>query len=146
MRGSGAEAVTLLGPDELVLPAAGAVLLAVGAYQLVEAATCRFLGRLDPRMGRLDWAKWTGRFGYAARGVVFLISGFFLLKAGLEERANGDAGIGAALAWLSNPWDTVVAVGLFAFGLYCLIEARFRIIHDVPVRQIAEGTVKPTLH
>lgn len=144
--GTGTGAISLLGPDALVLPSAGAVLLVVGGYQLMKAAKCSFLRDLDPRIASRDWAKWTGKLGYSARGLVFLISGYFLLEAGLGDRASGDAGIEAALAWLNNPWDKLVALGLSAFGVYCLIEARYRIIHDVPVREIAHGTVKPTLH
>jgi hypothetical protein len=37
------------------------------------------------------------------------------------------------LAWLEQPFDVVVALGLFGFGLFGLIEARFRRLHDVPV-------------
>ena len=145
--GGGAEALTLLGPDELVLPAAGLVLLGVAVHQLIKATRCGFLRDLEPQMASREWVKWTGRLGYGARGVVFLISGFFLLKAGLDHREGGqDAGIEAALAWLDNPWDLLVALGLLAFGLYCLIEARFRIIHDVPVSAIAHGDIKPKLH
>lgn len=142
----GAEALTLLGPDGLVLPAAGLVLLGVAVHQLVKSAKCSFLRDLEPQLARRDWVKWTGRLGYGARGVVFLISGFFLLKAGLEQGGGTQrAGIEAALAWLNRPWDMLVALGLLAFGLYCLVEARFRVIHDVPVSAIAHGRIKPTL-
>jgi hypothetical protein len=142
----GAEALSLLGPDELALPIAGAVLLAVGAFNLVKSAKASFLDHFDPQVAQRDWVKWTGRLGYAARGVIFLISGYFLLQAGLEDRGTQAGGIGQALAWLDSPWDKLVALGLLAFGLYSLIEARFRILHDVPVRQIADGSVRPTLH
>jgi hypothetical protein len=42
-----------------------------------------------------------------------------------------------ALAWLSPPWDTVVAIGFILFGLYSLIEARYRVLNDVPVDGLA---------
>lgn len=139
-------ALSFLGPDELVLPAAGLVLLAAGAFQLIKAAKCSYLRHLEPRVASQDWAKWTGRLGYGARGIVFLISGYFLLEAGLSQRATEAGGFEGALAWLDNPWDVLIAVGLIAFGLYSLVEARFRILHDVPVKEIAEGSVRPTLH
>ena len=75
--------------------------------------------------------------GYAARGLVFLICGGFLVQAGMEEQASEAGGIEKALAWLSSPWDVIVAVGLLAFGLFSLIEARFRILHEVPAGAIA---------
>jgi hypothetical protein len=138
-------ALSLLGPDEL-LPAAGLVLLAAGAFQLIKAAKCSYLRHLEPQIASRDWAKWIGRMGYGARGIVFLISGYFLLKAGLQQPSSEAGGIEGALAWLDRPWDVLVAAGLIAFGLYSLVEARFRILHDVPVREIADGSVRPTLH
>ena len=142
----GAEALKMLGPDELAVPIAGAVLLAVGAFNLIKSAKCSFLKHFDAEVARKDWVKWSGRLGYAARGVVFLISGYFLLRAGLSGRGTSEGGIGQALAWLEDPWDRLVALGLLAFGLYSMIEARFRILHGVPVRAIAEGSIRPTLH
>jgi hypothetical protein len=139
-------ALSLLGPDELALPIAGTVLLAVGAFNLVKSAKASFLYHLEPQVAQRNWAKWTGRLGYAARAIVFLISGYFLLRAGFEHRGMQAAGIEQSLAWLDKPWDKLVALGLLAFGLYSLIEARFRILHDVPVREIATGSVRPALH
>jgi hypothetical protein len=34
---------------------------------------------------------------------------------------------------------------LLCFGIFSLIQARFRILHDVPVEDIARGAVTPTL-
>ena len=70
-------------------------------------------------------------------GLVFLISGAFLTAAGFKERASEAGGTAEALAWLSPPWDTVVAIGLILFGLYSLIEARYRVLADVPVEGLA---------
>jgi hypothetical protein len=125
-------ALQLPGGGTLVA-AAGVVLLGVGIFQLIKAVKGTFLRHLEPRIARQPWAQWSGRAGYAARGFVFLISSFFLLKAGLQERASEAGGTAEALSWLSSPLDVLVALGLFAFGLFSLIEARFRILHDVPV-------------
>jgi len=131
---------------ELALEIAGAALIGVGAFQLIKAAKAKFLRHLESDVASQAWAKWTGRFGYAARGFVFLISGYFLIRAGLDERPGKAGGMEQALAWLDNPWDDLIAAGLLCFGLFSLIEARFRIIHDVPVDEIARGTVRPGLH
>jgi hypothetical protein len=54
----------------------------------------------------------------------------------MANTAAGD--MGAALVWLDNPWDMIVAIGLFGFGLFSLIEARYRILHDVSVQNIGQ--------
>jgi hypothetical protein len=127
-----ATAFQLPGGQAAVL-VAGLVLIAVGLFQLVKAYKASFLKHLEPGIAGQPWARWTGQGGYAARGLVFLISGGFLFAAGRKEQASEAGGMAEALAWLTPPWDTLVAIGLLLFGLYSLIEARFRVLHDVPV-------------
>ncbi|MGK6322471.1 DUF1206 domain-containing protein [Sphingomonas sp. DT-51] len=116
----------------------GGVLLAlVGVVQLVKAAKASFLRYLDPAVAQQAWARWSGRAGYAARGAVFLVSGWFLLSAGMNARASEARGMAEVLAWLESPLDVLVALGLAAFGLFGLIEARFRRLHDVPIDGLA---------
>lgn len=134
---SAATALTLPG-GEVALVLAGLVLAAVGVFQLIKAAKASFLDHLEPRVAGEPWAKWSGRFGYASRGLIFLISALFLAKAGLVSRAGQAGGMESALAWLDNPWDTLAAIGLLAFGLYSLVEARFRILHHTPVKELAD--------
>lgn len=133
----GAQTALGLPGGSLMLGVAGLVLFGVGAYQLVKAAKCSFCDDLDPSVAHESWVRWAGRLGYAARGVVFLISGFFLLRAGLESEAGEARGMEQALAWLSSPWDVIVGLGLAAFGIFSLIEARYRILHGVPVEGMA---------
>lgn len=134
----GAQSVLQLPGGGTMLIVAGSVLLGVALYQLVKAAKASYLKHLEPRIAQQLWVKWSGRIGYAARGVVFLITGFFLASAGLNEQASEAGGMDAALAWLKNPWDMIVAIGLFGFGIFSLIEARYRILHDVPVQGIGQ--------
>jgi hypothetical protein len=121
----------------VMLEIAGIVLLGVGVAQLVKAWKADFLRHLEPRVAGQPWARWTGQGGYAARGLVFLITGSLLFSAGLKQRSREAGGMEQALDWLSSPWDSIVAVGLFLFGLYCLIEARYRVLNDVPVGKLA---------
>jgi hypothetical protein len=122
---------------QLLLIVAGLVLLVVGIVQFKKAYKAEFLEHLEPGVAHQPWARYTGQGGYAARGVVFLISGAFLFSAGFKERAGEAGGMEEALTWLTSPWDLVVGAGLLLFGVYCLIEARFRVINDVPVDGIA---------
>lgn len=132
-----AQSALQLPGGQLMLVIAGAVLLGVGLFQLKKAWKADFLDHLEPRVASQPWARWTGQGGYAARGAVFLISGAFLLAAGYKERAGEAGGMAEALAWLSPPWDTIIAIGFLLFGLYSLLEARFRILNDVPVNGLA---------
>jgi hypothetical protein len=120
-----------------MLVVAGLVLLVVGLVQLKKAWKADFLKHLEPNVAHQPWARWTGQGGYAARGLVFLITGGFLTAAGFKEQAGEAGGTAEALAWLSPPWDTLVAIGFILFGLYSLIEARFRVLNDVPVDGLA---------
>lgn len=118
---------------------AGAVVLLVGVVQLVRAAKGSFLRHLEPEMADRTWVEWSGRAGYGARGVVFLIVGYFLVAAGLDARASGVGGMDAALTWLESPVNVIVALGLFGFGVFSLVEARWRVIQSVPVERLSKG-------
>jgi hypothetical protein len=133
----GAQTALQLPGGQLAVALAGLVLLGVGAVQLVKAYKASFLKHLEPGVASQPWARYTGQGGYAARGLVFLISGGFLFAAGIQEQASEAGGMAEVLTWLTSPWDTLVAVGLILFGLYSLIEARFRVLHDVPVDGVA---------
>lgn len=125
------------GPMLLVI--GGAILVGAGLYQLVKAYNCSFCDRLDPAIGTRPAVRWIGRAGYAARGVIFIVSGFFVFTAGLEARASEAGGMEEALRWLDSPIDFLVAAGLLLFGLFSILEARFRIIHEVPLDEVARA-------
>lgn len=128
----GSESAASLPGGEIVLVLAGALLLGIGAFQIIKAYKCSFLRHLEPRVAGEPWAKWLGRAGYGARGLIFMISGYFLARAGLRDGGGDTKGFAEALNWLPEPWNMVIALGLFGFGLYSLIEARFRVLHGVP--------------
>ena len=127
----GAQQALALPGGEVLLLLAGLVLAGAGILQLVKAAKASFLDNLEPQIARQPWAKWSGRLGYAARGLIFLIIGAFVLNAGLSSRAAEAGGMSDAIAWLSHPWDIVVALGLAGFGIFSLIEARYRVLHSI---------------
>jgi Domain of Unknown Function (DUF1206) len=72
-----------------------------------------------------------GAFGCLARAVVLVLAGVFLVKAGVLSSADQTKGLDAIFRSVASsqygPWLlAVLATGLFCYGLYCLIEARYR--------------------
>ncbi|MDF0544162.1 DUF1206 domain-containing protein [Sphingobium sp. H39-3-25] len=108
----------------------GILLLFVAAAQALKAYNARFedLGGDVPAP---DYVRWIGRMGYAARALVFLIIGWFVISAGLNHDPDRAGGLGEALEQLRAQEEgslilSVVAFGLGLFGLFSLIEARYR--------------------
>jgi Domain of Unknown Function (DUF1206) len=89
---------------------------------------------LPPR--RRWWADALFRFGEAARALVFLLIGIFVVTAAIAYRATDAKGLPGALhalqqqpsGWLAL---AVTALGLIAFGLFQLVEAAFRRVDTV---------------
>ena len=78
-----------------------------------------------------NFALRSGRFGLAARGVVFGIIGAFLIQAALHSNAGEARGLSGALTALGQQTYGqlllgVVALGLVAYGFYMLVLARYR--------------------
>jgi hypothetical protein len=72
-----------------------------------------------------------GTLGCVARSVVFVLVGVFLLKAVVESDANQTKGLDAIFRWVASSaagsWLlALLAFGIVCYGLYCLIEARYR--------------------
>ena len=120
---------------DLALFIAAAVLAGAGIVQLWKAGSCSFLHHLD-QAAQHPLAKWLGRIGYAARGVVFLTVAWLLARAALDHRATEAGGLEQALDVLRGPLQFPVAAGLALFGVYSLIEARYRSIHKPPTEHI----------
>jgi hypothetical protein len=71
------------------------------------------------------------RFGLASRAVVFAMIGAALLMAAKRSNAREAHGLGETLARIQG-WSygwvllAIVAVGFIAYGVYQLVEARYR--------------------
>ena len=70
------------------------------------------------------WYTLLGIVGYVARGVVFALIGVFLVRAAWDYDPKEAVGYDGALSKLQQAPYT--AAGLVAFGLFCLVQARYR--------------------
>lgn len=116
---------------DVTLLVAGVFTLGVGAGNLIRALVQDFSKRLGCSKETCRWATILGRVGYAARALVFLMVGFFLIEAARDLRDHTSANIEAAMTVLEQQaYGSVIlaltAAGLIAFGLFAFVEARFR--------------------
>ncbi len=119
-----------------LVAAAGLIVAGYGVSHLVRA----FRAKLDKllRLGELSgntraWVRRLARIGIAARGIVFGVAGLFLVKASLEHDPAEARDFGASLqAVQQQPFGSWllggIAAGLFLYGFYNLVRARYRVI------------------
>lgn len=112
---------------------AGLVVIGVGLGQFYLAFTGRF--RADLKLEQMSeraraWTMRSGRIGFAARGVVFQVIGFFLIQAARAADPMQARGLGGALQVLEQQsygasvlW--IVALGFMAYGVYMTLAARY---------------------
>ena len=89
----------------------------------------KFAERLDADEG--SWVVRVGQFGYAAQSLVYAVVGYFFIQAAIAFKSTTAKGPSGALIELGNTtagrvllW--IIAIGLFAYGIYCIAEAKYR--------------------
>ena len=115
---------------------AGIAVAGYGIYQLYRAWAAKLSRQLDfVALSREagSWLMKVCRFGIGARGVVFGICGWYLVRAGIAHDAAAAADTGEALRAIERqPYGewllAVVAIGLIAYGAYEVVQARYRVI------------------
>jgi hypothetical protein len=113
---------------------AGGVMIGVALYQGYRGITKKFLDDskvAEMSAGVKEWISRLGTIGHLARMVVFGLVGIFLIKAAIDYSPSKAVGLDGALAKIVHrsygPFLLgVVAVGLIAFALYSLSDARYR--------------------
>lgn len=112
----------------------GLIVLGVAVALVQRAWTAKFQQELE--LGRMSEAARRGvialgRVGFAALGFVFAVIGLFLIVAAVKHDPHQAKGLGGALTTTAQqPFGPalliVVALGLVAYGVYSLAQARYR--------------------
>ncbi len=127
----------------------GAAIAAAGIGFLIKAWRGQVTAHLACDAATARWAVPLGRLGYAARGVVFVIIGAFLVLAAIRSSSSQVRGLGGALEALqAQPFGGallgLVAAGLLAFGIFGFVQALYRRI-DAPDLDDAKRAGSTTL-
>lgn len=119
---------------QILVGVAGAILIGVAFYQAYKGLARDFLE--DAKTGEMSESVEKGYtalgvFGHVARAVVFALVGYGLLKAALDYNPKEAVGLDGALRELAHASYGpallgLVAAGLIGFGLYSIVDSRYR--------------------
>lgn len=133
----------------LAIPLGGPMLIIAGSgfliaawFQARQVVTRSFMRTIAPDAPPLTCAM--GQFGFAARAVVFALVGYGLAAAGLSGNETEARDVGGVLADLQDnrAVHLPVTLGLGVFGLYSLLQARYRIVPHVDVVDAAKSKAR----
>jgi len=134
--GSGQQTATLLsqpfGRWLVGLVAAGAV--AYGFYSIYRGVKTKFRKKLKlSEMSQTEetWATRLGRFGLISKGIVSIIIGYFFAQAArLSDASQAKTTAGVLQTIEQQPFGAIlmgiVALGMLAYGIHMLTQARYR--------------------
>lgn len=111
----------------------GLIIIGVGCYQAYQAFSEDFMEELQTqRMDRRTrtWVRRIGVLGHSARAVVFGLIGLFVIRAAVQFDPEEAVGLDGALQRLAEQtagtWLlALTALGLFAYGVYSIVRARY---------------------
>jgi ABC-type cobalt transport system substrate-binding protein len=108
----------------------GVAIIGYAGYNLHKQVIKRkFAERLDA--GDRSWIVRLGLIGYTAQSLVYAVVGYFFVQAAIAFKSTTAKGPSGALIELADTtWGKVllwiIAIGLFAFGVFCIAEAKYR--------------------
>ncbi|RWX78560.1 DUF1206 domain-containing protein [Neorhizobium lilium] len=120
--------------------------LGSGVAQIIRGAKRSYRKYFERDWGNRKSLDAVCMYGLIARGTIFLIVGVFFLYAAFAVDPQQAGSSADALTWVRQlPFGgllyVIVALGLFAFGAYGFIEARFRIVNPPTSMQQARRAV-----
>jgi hypothetical protein len=118
---------------QLIVGALGLAIIGVGVALAIKGVTCKFTDDLQgaATSGRTgDVVLTLGQVGYIAKGIALGIVGGLFVWAAATHKASRAGGLDEALkTLLEQPFGawllTAVALGIAAFGAYCIAWARW---------------------
>jgi hypothetical protein len=104
-------------------------------YRVYQATFCEPLDTDAMSEETETWVVAVGRVGLLARSVIYGVIGVFLVQAALRRNPEQAAGLRDALDALAQaPFGlwllAIMGVGLMAYGVYQLVQARYRYLSD----------------
>jgi hypothetical protein len=114
-----------------------AIAVAIGAaalwnlYRAVSGQYKESLKKMQMSSGELRWTTRIAFVGLMSRAVVFGLISWFFFRSAVDHNAQKAGGLDSALRKVvDQPYGkwllAIVAAGLFAYGVFCLIQARYR--------------------
>jgi uncharacterized membrane protein len=112
----------------------GLIVIGFGIFQIYKAYKAEFLKKLKVGQMSEKEQKWTvllGRFGFAARGLVFCIIGGLIVVAAIYSDPRETLWFAGILRKIARqtygPWLLLlIALGLISYGAYMIVFARYR--------------------
>jgi hypothetical protein len=114
----------------VLLGLSGAAVIAIGGYFVVKGARRGFLDDIDTPHGTAGTAVTVlGTVGYIAKGVALAAVGALLISTAVTVDPAEAGGLDEALRAVVQlpfgaPLLVVIALGLIAYGLYCVVRAK----------------------
>ena len=108
----------------------GVALICYAGYSYYkQVVTKEFTERLEADSG--SWIVRLGQAGYAAQSIVYAVIGCLFVQAAIAFKSTTAKGPSGALIELAaTSWGKVmlwtIAIGLFAYGAFCIAEAKYR--------------------
>ncbi|WP_409250909.1 DUF1206 domain-containing protein [Bacillus sp. SCS-153A] len=111
---------------------AGAAVIGYGLYEIYKGYSEKFTDSFQrSKMDKKEYqlGKKTGKAGLMARGVVFCITGYFLIQTAITTNPNKAKGLDAALSEIAQQpfgkWMLgLVAIGLAAYGVFQILKGK----------------------
>lgn len=109
------------------------IIIGKGIYHIIRAVRGKY--RKDIREEKID-PKYrnllikAGGIGYFARGIVWGIIGYLLLRAALNSNPNAAGGTENALSFVENGFGSlvlaIIALGLICYGIFKILEGMYK--------------------